>query len=169
MAILLINTNMQFNIKIKFLFKFKNYITYYDNILYNMTIYICNICNKQFTSLYYLNVHKREKHTFFNTIQVNCKGCLKKFNSVIFNKCLGKKYEKCKECRDLQKELSTNNIIHNSFSYGKNKQRFLIENGRAIRVCSVYTCKELFPCNKHNFSNIIECKNIKCNNCFIKK
>ena len=43
----------------------------------------CNICNKTFSSHTNYFVHKREKHTFYNTKLLNCKGCLKDFNSVV--------------------------------------------------------------------------------------
>lgn len=129
---------------------------------------ICTKCNKQFNSISSLKVHNKEKHTYINTTIIKCKCCLKDFNSVIFNKRLNKIYDKCEECRDLQKILSTNNLIHNTFVYGNNKERFFINSGKLIPVCNVYTCNNNLPCKKHHPDDIIECNGNKCNNCFIK-
>ena len=131
------------------------------------TDYVCNICNKKFTSRSNVFVHKREKHTFNNTILTKCNGCLKDFYSILFNKNLNKKYEKCEECRDLQKTLATNDLLHNTFVYNNNKERFFIEYGKAIKVCSVYTCN-FKNCTEHMESNIVQCIGSKCNKCYIK-
>lgn len=131
------------------------------------TYLVC--CNKHFLSSSTLHIHKKEKHTYNNTIIINCKGCLKDFYSVIFTK--NKKQfsiKKCEECRDLQKKLSTNDIIHNTYIYDNNKQRFFIDKGKAIQVCSIYTCQESFPCKYHLNECIVQCNGSKCNNCYIK-
>lgn len=129
---------------------------------------VCNLCKKTFTSQSSLFVHKREKHTYNKTIVLNCKGCLKDFHSVVFNKNLDKKYDKCEECRDLQKQLSTNHIVHNTYIYDNDKKRFFINKGNAIQVCSLYTCNETFPCKYHFNDNVVQCNSDKCNNCYIK-
>jgi hypothetical protein len=64
---------------------------------------------------------------------------------------------KCEECRDLQKELKTNHIVNNTYVYGQNKERFYIEQGKAIKVCSIYNCNNDNNCQEH-INNIIECQ-----------
>lgn len=134
----------------------------------NKTNIICKNCNKQFNSISSLKVHKREKYTYINTVIINCKSCLEDFHSVNFNKRLNKIYDKCEECRDLQKILCTNDLIHNTFVYGNNNKRFFIDHGEAIPMCSVYLCNNKLPCEKHPINKIVKCNGTKCNNCFIK-
>jgi hypothetical protein len=113
-------------------------------------------------------VHKREKHTFANTKDLNCICCKKDFKSPVFNVNKNKYYDRCEECRELQKELNTRPLEHNTYVYGIQKDRYYIENGIAKRMCSVYTCFEHFPCHKHQNQYLIECNGTKCNNCYIE-
>lgn len=129
---------------------------------------ICKICNKNFSSMTNYYIHLREKHTFKNTILYNCTCCLKDFNSVIFNNKLNKFYTKCEECRDLQLNLRTNDLVNNTFVYATNQKRYFIDKGNNIQACCIYTCNNLLPCELHNQNNITECNGNKCNNCFIK-
>lgn len=128
---------------------------------------ICKECKKTFSSLSNLYVHKREKHTFNNTVLTECVSCVKPFQSVVFNTNKNLKYDKCEECRDLQKRLQTNHLIHNTYVYGCNKDKYLIRFGNAIKYCNVYDCQCLFPCQTHSNETIVQCKRTKCNNCFV--
>jgi hypothetical protein len=101
---------------------------------------ICDICNKSFKSQSSMFVHKREKHTFYNTITITCPSCVTPFNSPVFNVKKNKYYDRCEECRDLANLLSTNPLKHNTYVYGLNKERYFVEKGKIIRVCSVYNC-----------------------------
>ena len=83
------------------------------------TGHVCKECDKTFSSQANLYAHKREKHTFFNTIEMTCTCCLQIFNSVVFNTIRNNNcYTKCEECRDLQKLLCTNDLVHNTYVYG---------------------------------------------------
>lgn len=121
----------------------------------------CTLCNKYFSSKANYSVHKREKHTFKNTIDKTCTCCLKIFKSVHVK---NKPYLKCEECRYLQKLFKTNDLIHDTYTYGENQKRYYINSGIALEVCSVYNCFD-FNCHKH--IEITECKHLKCNNCFV--
>lgn len=128
---------------------------------------VCKVCNKTFSSHSNYYVHKREKHTFANTVETTCICCLQIFNSVMFNKARNKSYDKCEKCRDLQKLLRTNNLIHNTYVYGSNKDRYHINFGEAIKNCNVYDCQSLSPCQIHSDKTIVQCNGTKCNNCFV--
>lgn len=129
-------------------------------------VHFCIICNKNFTSKTNLFIHKREKHTFYNTIKICCKSCNTEFNSPFFNK--KRHYSRCEECRHLQKILNTSPLTHNTYIYGNNKERYYIKNGNEIRVCSIYDCLNIYPCRIHHTLDIIQCINKKCKNCYIK-
>lgn len=129
----------------------------------------CKICNKTFTSNSLYFIHKREKHNHNKTDEIPCIGCHKLFHSVLFNKNKNLRFNKCdEECRDLQKKLKTNNIVNNTYIYGINNERYYINNGVEIKVCSLYNCNELYPCKDHYNKKIIKCLSNKCNNCYIK-
>lgn len=128
----------------------------------------CNTCNKTFTSNSLYFVHKREKHTHNRTVEMLCIGCNKLFHSVIFNKKKDIRFNKCEECRDLQRKLKTNHIKNNTYIYGIDNGRYYIDNGVEIKACSLYNCNELYPCQFHNDKKIIKCVNNKCNNCYIQ-
>lgn len=113
-------------------------------------------------------VHKREKHTFKNTINITCPSCLNNFNSPIFNPRLNKYYDRCEDCRDLANKLSTRPLTNNTYVYGLNKERFFIDKGKNIKVCSVYNCLNSFNCNDHKDIDIVQCFGSKCNNCYVK-
>ncbi len=132
------------------------------------TGHVCKECDKTFSSQANLYVHKREKHTFFNTLEATCVGCLQNFNSVSFNTVKNKRYTKCEECRDLQKLLCTNDIVYNTYVYGPNKNRYRIDSGKAIKACIVHKCESSNPCNIHYDKSITQCKNPKCNNWFVE-
>lgn len=144
-------------------FIFKNEI-----FLIKFKIMDCNTCNKTFTSNSLYFIHKREKHTHNLTDEILCVGCNKSFHSVIFNKKKNIRFNKCEECRDLQRKLKTNHIINNTYIYGINNERYYIDNGVEIKACSLYNCNELHPCQFHNDKKIIKCLNNKCNNCYIE-
>jgi len=81
----------------------------------HMTV-ICNFCEKEFSSIGTLKIHKREKHTFNKTIQKTCPGCNNDFQSV-------KGYITCEECRELRKKLNSLPLVHDTYIYGNNKER----------------------------------------------
>jgi hypothetical protein len=87
----------------------------------------------------------------------------------MFNVAKNKRYDKCEECRDLQKRLKTNHIVNGTFVYGVNKERYFIDQGKAIQACAVYTCNNLLPCSEHTQyqSSLMECARTKCNNCYV--
>lgn len=128
----------------------------------------CNICQKHFRSKSSIFIHKREKHTFYNTKEVKCPCCLKLFNSPIFNKKKNKYYDRCEDCRELSKKLSSRPLKNCTYVYGKDKERFFIDKGNIIQFCSLYNCFNRFPCSEHNIKNIIQCSHAKCNNCYIQ-
>lgn len=127
----------------------------------------CNICDKILSSTSSLYVHKREKHTFKNTLIINCSLCLNDFNSVKMNK--KKIYEKCEDCRDLINKLNIRSSIkNNSIFYDKeNKKRYKIQSGKLVEKCIIFNCNENINCKNHDQKNFKKCKKIKCNNCFI--
>lgn len=129
----------------------------------------CNVCRKSFSSVSQLYVHKREKHTFNNTQIIICKMCLKEFHSVLMKK--NKFYQKCEECRDLIKRLKIrSSTSNNSIFYDKeNIKRFCIKDGVLIEKCIIFNCHENSNCKIHNQNNFIQCKDKKCNNCFLPK
>lgn len=127
----------------------------------------CNICDKGFPSQSATFVHKREKHTYYNTKPIECPCCLKLFHSPIFNIQKNKYYDRCEECRELAKLLCAKPLSHGTYVYGINKQRFFIQNGKPIQACSIFNCFNNNDCKEHNTSIIIECTNTKCNNCFV--
>ncbi|NBP02224.1 MAG: hypothetical protein EBU90_19290 [Proteobacteria bacterium] len=92
--------------------------------------------------------------------------CLKLFHSVVYNTKTNACYDKCEECRNLQSTLKTNTLIHGLFVYGINKERYYIDSGKAIRVCSAFTCDKILPCDKHNQETLVQCSSTKCLNCF---
>ena len=129
----------------------------------------CNICQKNFSSQSTMFVHKREKHSFYNTLKITCPCCLNNFNSPIFNVNKNQYYDRCEDCRDLSKKLGTQPLTHCSYVYGKNKERFFINKGNTIKMCSFYNCFNHFPCtDHHDIKNIIQCIGTKCNNCYIQ-
>lgn len=132
------------------------------------TEFICNICKNLYTSMTSMYVHKREKHTFYNTKEIICSCCNIIFKSPNFNKNKNKYYDKCEECRDLSQSLKVKRLINKTYVYGINKTKYYINNGIPVRICSVYSCFNTYPCNIHNEYDIIECKTTKCNNCYIK-
>lgn len=80
----------------------------------------CKECDKEFSSITTLFVHKREKHTFYNTKDITCECCMKLFYSVIFDNQKDRYYTKCEECRNLQNLLKTRgeDLKHGKYVYG---------------------------------------------------
>lgn len=128
-------------------------------------MYSCETCKKQFSSKSSLFVHKREKHTHNRTNILECTCCKQNFHSVTFNVPKNIYYTKCEECRELQRDLSTNHLEDGTFVYGLNKKRYFIDKGSTISACSIYTCDNLLPCFEHSQDNVTQCKG--CNNCYI--
>ncbi len=126
----------------------------------------CEECKKIFTSNSNLLIHKREKHSFYNTKDLVCDCCLKIFKSAIFNNKKNKYYNKCEECRDLEKSLNTS-LKHGKYVYGLNYNRYYIDAGIAIEACKIYDCFEDINCNHHDQKQFAQCKSSNCNNCFL--
>ena len=146
------------------LFKIKQHVTQMSNSK------TCDICYKNFPSCSTMRVHKREKHTFYNTIVINCPGCARIFNSPGFNKHKNKYYDRCEECRNLSQTLKTRPLTHGTCVYGVERQRYFINYGEAIRACPIYDCYNIYPCDTHTGGedDVSECTSTKCNNCYIK-
>ena len=129
--------------------------------------FMCGICEKSFNSNSSMYYHKREKHTYTNTILTTCTFCTKEFHSIMGkNKLL---YTKCEECRDIQKSLNTNNLVNDTYVYDKNS-RYYLNNGNVTKACQIYTCNTLIEsdllCDKHVLCKINICNGTKCNNIF---
>lgn len=130
-------------------------------------MYSCETCKKQFSSKSSLNYHVREKHTHKRTFLLECTCCKQKFHSVTFNVPKNIYYTKCEECRELQRDLSTNHLEDGTFVYGLNKKCYFIDKGKSLEACAVYTCNNLLPCSQHTQEGLQQCISQRCNNCYV--
>jgi hypothetical protein len=74
-------------------------------------------------------------------------------------------YNKCEECRDLQKKYNTNDLVNGNFVYHDNR-RYKIGAGFVTEMCSYYNRDNDTNCVIHSEKTLITCQGTKCNNMF---
>lgn len=122
--------------------------------------FTCKDCGYVVNTFSYLCYHRREKHTHSDCIVKICGLCEKQFYSP-------ENYpqKKCQECRDLQRNLNTNDLVHETYVYNENK-RYYVDKGFVTQVCSIYDCEKDLNC-EHMQKQLTTCQGSKCLKMFV--